>query len=170
MIEIREERPGDVEAIREVNREAFAQAQEAELVEKLRENCRELLSLVAIVEGQVAGHILFSPATIEGESKTLPGMALGPMAVLSEYQGRGVGSALIREGIAGLRRILCPFVIVLGHATYYPKFGFEPASRRHVRCEWEVPDEVFMILVLDEGKVKGVEGVARYRPEFSEAL
>jgi putative acetyltransferase len=61
-------------------------------------------------------------------------------------------------------------VIVLGHADYYPRFGFEPASRYGVRSEWEVPDEAFMILVLNESVVQGISGVARYRPEFVEAV
>lgn len=170
MIEIREERPDDTEAIREVNREAFGQAQEAELVERLREKCSDLLSLVAVVEDQIVGHILFSPATIESEGATLQGVALGPMAVLPEYQRRGIGSALVRDGIAGLARTPCPFVIVLGHAAYYPRFGFEVASRHGIRCEWEVPDEAFMILVLDRAKVEGAKGIAKYRSEFSEAM
>jgi putative acetyltransferase len=58
----------------------------------------------------------------------------------------------------------------LGHAEYYPRFGFEPASRYGIGSEWEVPDEVFMILVLNEAEMKGISGVAKYRQEFDEAL
>lgn len=170
MISVREEQPGDIQAVREVNNRAFGQPQEADLVDKLRRNCKELLSLVAMSEDQVVGHILFSPATIESEDRTVQGMGLAPMAVLPEYQRQGIGSELVRSGIARLAGIQCPFVIVLGHADYYPRFGFEPASRRGIWSEWEVPADAFMILTLNESEMRGISGVARYRPEVAEAL
>jgi putative acetyltransferase len=76
----------------------------------------------------------------------------------------------VREGIKILKRRNCPFVIVLGHAEYYPRFGFEPANRYRIRSEWEVPDDAFMILVLNPSIMRDVSGVARYRREFGEAL
>ncbi len=167
---IRNEQPQDAEAIREIHVRAFDQPVEAELVETLRRNCDDLLSLVAIVENQVVGHILFSPATIEGADETLQGMGLAPMAVLPEFQRQGIGSELVRAGLKILERKQCPFVIVLGHAVYYPRFGFEPASRHGVRCEWEVPDEAFMLLALDKSIRPKLAGLAKYRPEFSEAV
>ncbi len=88
------------------------------------------------------------------------------MAVLPDRQRDGIGSKLVRRGLDELRERNCPFVIVLGHPEYYPRFGFEPASKRGVRCKWEVPDEVFMILVLDEAAMAGVSGLAHYRSEF----
>lgn len=167
MIEIREEQPEDREAIREVNIRAFAQSHEADIVDDLRRNCNDLLSLVARMENQVVGHILFSPASIESKARTIQGMALAPMAVLPEFQQRGVGSELVRTGIAELKRRLCPFVIVLGYAGYYPRFGFEPAGVYGIRSEWEVPEDAFMLLVLNESEMRGISGVARYRPEFT---
>lgn len=143
--------------------EAFGQPQEAALIDALRSNCDDLLSLVAVNGEDVVGHILFSPATLG----SVRGMGLAPMAVTPECQKGGVGSQLIRVGLATLAERGCPFVIVLGHAEYYPRFGFEPASARGVRCEWDVPDEVFMLLVLDEPRMDGVSGLARYRQEFS---
>ena len=89
------------------------------------------------------------------------------MAVLPEHQRQGVGAVLIETGTERLKQLGYPFVIVLGHAEYYPRFGFKPASRFGVVCEWEVPDEAFMLLVLDETKMKDVSGLARYRREFS---
>lgn len=166
MISIREEQPQDKNAIREVNIRAFGQSEEADIVDKLRQNCSDVLSLVAIIQNQVVGHILFSPARIEGENRIVHGMGLAPMSVLPQHQRQGIGSELVRTGIARLQNRRCPFVIVLGHAQYYPRFGFEPASRRGIRCEWEVPDEAFMILVLSERKLHGLAGVARYRQEF----
>ena len=170
MIRIREEQPEDVRAIRELNKRAFGQPQEADIVDNLRQNCKDLLSLVAIMENQVVGHVLFSPATIEGDGKTTRGMGLAPMAVLPEYQRQGVGSELIQTGIARLRRRQCPFIIVLGHVEYYPRFGFKPANTCGIRCELEVPEDAFMILVLSNSEMQDISGVARYRPEFIETM
>jgi putative acetyltransferase len=163
MIEIRTERPGDAAAIRDLNRRAFGQDQEGNIVDALRSNGAALLSLVATLNDQEVGHLLYSPASV-GE---VTGAALGPMAVLPEYQRQGIGSRLIEAGNLKLGNAGCPFIIVLGHANYYPRFGFKPASAYGIECEWEVPDDVFMILVLDEAKMQGVSGLARYRPEFS---
>ena len=170
MIKVREELAQDIKAIREVNISAFGQNQEADLVNKLRQNCDGLMSLVAVIQNHVVGHILFSPATIEFEDRTIRGMGLAPMAVLPEYQRRGIGAELIHTGITRLKSRGCPFVVVLGHADYYPRFGFEPASHYGIWNEWEVPEEAFMILVINESEMHGVSGVARYQPEFSEAL
>lgn len=167
MIGVREEQPRDRSAIREVNIRAFGQPEEADIVDRLRQNCTELLSLVAIRQDRVVGHILFSPVRIEGENRAVHGMGLAPMAVLPEYQGQGIGSELVRTGIASLESRRCPFVVVLGDAQYYPRFGFEPASLRGIRCEWDVPDQAFMTLVLSEAEMHGLAGVARYRQEFA---
>jgi putative acetyltransferase len=170
MIIIRKEQPQDLKTIREVNRRAFGQTQEADLVDKLRQNHRDLLSLVAVIQNEVVGHILFTPVTIESAARTVRGMGLAPMAVLPEYQRQGIGSTLVRSGIEQLKKRQCPFIIVLGHAEYYPKFHFEPASRYGIRSEWQVPDEAFMILLLNESEMQDISGVARYLPEFSEAM
>ena len=162
-MEIREETNADVEAIREVNRSAFGQEQEGNIVDALRSNGAALLSLVAIVDGEVVGHIMYSPALV-GETT---GAALGPMAVLPEFQRQGVGSRLVEAGNKRLKEKGCPFVIVVGHAEYYPRFGFTPATKHGIRCEWDLPDDVFMIALLDPVKLQGVSGLARYRHEFS---
>jgi putative acetyltransferase len=168
MITIREEQSQDVAAIREVNIGTFGQPQEADIVDKLRENCDDLLSLVAEVQDQVVGHILFSPVTIDSGERALGGMGLAPMAVLPDYQRQSIGSELVRAGIASLAARQCPFVIVLGHPDYYPRFGFKPASRYGISSDWQVPDAAFMILILDRAKLQGISGVAKYRPEFAE--
>ena len=103
MIGIREEQPQDIGAIRELNLWVFGKAQEAVLVDKLRQNCNDLLSLVAVKQNQVVGHILFSPATVETPQKKVQGMALAPMAVLPEYQRQGIGSRLVRTGVEKLK-------------------------------------------------------------------
>ena len=168
MITIREEQPQDIKIIHDLNKRAFGQTQEADLVDRLRQTCDDLLSLVALIENEVVGHILFTPVVVEGEQEVLQGMALAPMAVLPEYQRQGIGSELVRNGIEKLNKRQCPFIIVLGHAEYYPRFGFEPASRYGIRSEWEVPDDAFMILVVNESELQGGAGLARYRPEFAE--
>ncbi len=170
MTTIRREEPRDGKGIREVNLLAFGQPQEADVVDRLRQDCPDLLSLVAVRDDRVVGHILFSPATIEDKNGTVRGMGLAPMSVLPEYQRQGVGSQLVRAGLAELKAGSCPFVIVLGHPEYYPRFGFERASIRGISSEWEVPDEAFMALVLDQAAMQGVSGVARYRPEFAAAM
>jgi len=117
------------------------------------------------------GHILFSPARIEGKEKAWEGMGLAPLAVPPKRQRQGIGSQLIDSGIRMLKEKGCPFVIVLGHPEYYQRFGFRPASRRGVRCQWEgVPDEAFMILILDDEAMVGAAGVGRYRSEFDQAI
>lgn len=164
LIEIREERPGDIAAVREVNRRSFGQDQESNIVDALRTNGATLLSLIAMVNSQVAGHILYSPLTV---AENVKGVALGPMAVAPEYQRQGIGARLVEAGNRKIKDAGYPFIIVVGHAEYYPRFGFKPASEYGVKCEWDIPDEVFMLLVLDEAKMQGVSGLARYRLEFS---
>jgi len=164
LIEIREERPDDIAAVREVNRRTFGQEQESNIVDALRANRASLVSLVAIVSGSVVGHILYSPATI---GDVVNGAALGPMAVLPEHQRQGIGARLIETGNRKIKDSRYAFIIVVGHPEYYPRFGFRPASEYGIKCEWDVPSEAFMVLILDAAKMKGVSGLARYRREFS---
>ena len=167
---VRPERSDDADLVRAVNLAAFEGAQEADIVDRLRVAAGRRLSLVAEVDGELVGHILFSEVTV-GEAPTATGMGLAPMAVLPAHQNRGIGSSLVRHGLATLRQEGCPFVVVLGHPAYYPRFGFVPASRHGVTCEYEgVPDEAFLVLELTAGGLHGVAGVARYRPEFAAAM
>ena len=162
-IVIRDEQPGDVRAIQEVNRRAFGQEQEGNIVDALRHDNGVLLSLVATSGGRVVGHILYSPAVVAG----VQGAALGPMAVLPDHQRQGIGSELVKAGNARMKEAGCPFVLVLGHAEFYPRFGFTSAGALGITCEWDVPDEVFMALVLDETVTSRLSGDAHYRREFS---
>ncbi len=171
MIIICPESPTDSSAIRSILEEAFGQALEAELVDALRASCRGLLSLVAVRGDRVVGHILFSPVTATAGTGSIDGMGLGPMAVMPQYQRQGIGSQLVNAGLEKLREKACPFVVVLGHPEYYPRFGFLPASQLGLDCQWEgIPDNVFLARVLHEGALDGVSGVARYRDEFNQAL
>lgn len=165
-IAIRSETAADIPGIHAVNASAFPTADEANLVDGLREIAEPFLSLVAEVDGAVVGHILFTPVHLDA-NPALPGMGLAPMAVLPEYQNQGIGSALVRAGLERLRAQGCPFVIVLGHEHYYPRFGFAPASRYSVQPTWEgVSDAVFMLLPLDPQALHGISGIVRYHPLF----
>jgi putative acetyltransferase len=90
-------------------------------------------------------------------------MGLAPMAVLPKYQRRVIGSQLVNTGLESLGERGCPFVIVLGHPSFYPRFGFVPASRYGLSCQWDgVPEAAFMVRVFDEAAISGVTGVVRY--------
>jgi len=171
MVVIREEMETDSPAIRRLNEEAFGQPAEADIVDRLSSSCAHLLSLVAVLEERIVGHILFSPVIFESDERERERMGLGPMAVLSSLQNQGIGSLLVEEGLARMRSAGCPFVVVLGHHGYYLRFGFERASKSRLRCQWEVvPDEAFMILVNEEGAIPAAGGVIHYREEFNEAI
>lgn len=165
MIVIRPEQAADHAAIREIHRQAFGQDLEGAIVDALRANGAAQVSLVASDGDHLVGHILYSPAHVGG----IAGAALGPMAVLPDYQRQGIGSRLVEAGNEQLRDAGCPFIVVVGHPEFYPRFGFTPARSAGLSCEWEVPDEAFMALILDEARMGGVRGVVSYQPEFSVA-
>jgi putative acetyltransferase len=163
VIEIREERPDDIEPVRTLNRRAFEQDQEGRIVDALRGAGAVTLALVAVAEDEVVGHILFSPLTAGAEA----GAALGPMAVRPEYQRHGIGSQLVAQGLERLRERGCPFVVVIGHANFYPRFGFRSAAAQGLTCEWDVPAEAFMVAILQANLTGRLRGRVQYRPEFS---
>lgn len=157
---IRLEIPADAPEIREVNRIAFARETEAQLVDSLRENGKLALSVVATLDGKVVGHILFTD--MEGTGQRLA--ALAPMAVLPVRQRCGIGSAMVREGLAYLREQGYDGVIVLGHPEYYPRFGFRAAAESGIRTQFDVPPESLFVLNLSGREL--TPGLARYPPEF----
>jgi putative acetyltransferase len=168
MITIRPERPEDAPQVRRVNELAFGQPAEADLVYRLKQGCTDTLSLVA-EDDAVVGHILFTPVVVESAGGRVLGTGLAPMAVLPDRQRQGIGSQLVRRGLDILRERGCPFVVVIGHPEFYPRFGFEPASIHGLACQWEgVPDAAFMVLVLDEHAMAGVSGLAKYKDEFND--
>lgn len=170
LITIREECPEDIIAIRDVNQQAFGQHQESQLIDDLRANKGILLSLVATLNDRVIGHILYSPVSVNINGDSIIGAGLGPMAVLPEYQRQGIGSKLIDTGNNMLQKSGFPFIVVLGHPEYYPRFGFKPASAYGIKCEWDVPDDVFMVMFFDQTIVKQISGLAKYRQEFSSVV
>lgn len=169
MIVIRPEIPEDIPAIREINRRAFETPVEAALVDTLRASRAMTLSLVALLEGVPTGHICFSPVMVVGAHGRFEATGLGPMAVLPERQRSGIGSELVKTGLEELRQMGAPAVFVLGHAGFYPRFGFLPASHRSIHFSMDVPDEAFMLLELRPGALQGISGTVYYRQEFYEA-
>jgi putative acetyltransferase len=165
---IRDEAPADVASIHALNEAVFETDSEARLVDALRADGRLSLSLIAL-EGAVAvGHVAFSPLTItRADGGIVEGIGLGPMAVIRARQGSGIGTRLVATGLGRLRATGHPFCIVLGHPAYYPRFGFERASRFGIRWERDAPDDAFFVLELAPGGLLGVSGVVRYAPEFA---
>jgi putative acetyltransferase len=166
MVIVRPETPEDQEAIRRVNEAAFGRPNEADLVDALRRSGHSVLSLVAVKGGEVAGSIVFSPVSIEGGSVCRDALALAPMAVAPALQRQGVGSLLVRRGLEKSRLAGYSLVVVVGHPGYYPRFGFVPAKPRGFTCQYDVPDEVFMVAELQPGSLRGAGGIVRYPPEF----
>ena len=163
-ITVRTERGDDANAIRLVHLAAFPTADEAALVDRLRTADQCPVSLVAEVDGQVVGHIVFSPVTMDSACDR-PGLGLAPMAVLPSYQRRGIGSALVRQGLQECREQGYGFVVVLGHPEYYPRFGFRRASDEGLANEYRA-DDAFGVVELFPGALPG-PGLVRYGPEFA---
>jgi putative acetyltransferase len=167
-LEIRAERPEDVEAVRAIHLAAFGRASEAKLVDRLR-SVASTVSCVAVQAGHIVGHIFFSPVTIGGSCPD-PGLVMGlaPLAVLPDCQRQGIGTLLVRQGLADCAHLGCKAVVVLGHPNYYPRFGFIPAREKAIDCTYPVPDEVFMVLELVAGALQHCSGIVQYRPEFAD--
>jgi putative acetyltransferase len=161
---IRAEVPADAEAVRAVHEAAFPTDAEARLVGLLHQNGRATVSLVAELEGRVVGHVLFSPVSVE-TSPSAVGLGLAPVAVLPEFQRRGVGSGLIREGLDVCRRMGVEYVVLVGHPDYYPRFGFRRAGQFGLGNEYGA-DEAFQVIELRPGGIPS-GGLVRYGPEFA---
>jgi putative acetyltransferase len=163
-VEVRLERPGDHAAVREVNRLAFGRDDEALLVDALRVGGHAVLSLVAEDWGKVVGHVLFSDLPILTRSGTVAALALAPLAVLPARQRQGIGSRLVREGLRACADAGHRIIVVLGHPTYYPRFGFSAALARPLKAPFS--GESFMAVELVPGALHGVAGEILYPPPF----
>ena len=162
---VRVEEPADLPAVHAVNRAAFESAVEADLVDALRAQTAEAISLVA-EDGTIVGHIMFSPVRLTGVPE-LRAMALAPMSVMPGHQRTGIGSALVRDGLAECRRRGVEAVFVVGHPDYYPRFGFRRAADFGITCQFDVPDDVFMALELVEGALRGRTGKVLFHDAFN---
>ncbi len=164
-LDIRPETPADVPGIRVVEEMAFGRADEANLVDLCRQRGKVSLSLVAVCDGHVIGHVLFTPITLDPPRPGWRGLGLGPIAVLPEFQRTGIGSRLIQTGLEMCCEWGFDFVVLLGDPRYYSRFGFIPAREFGLENEYGVEDE-FMARELQPGVLKGTRALVRYIPEF----
>lgn len=169
MYTVRAECDADQDGARAVHRAAFPTDSEARLVDLLREHGQARVSLVAECYGQVVGHVLFSPVSVDAAAGQCWGLGLAPVAVLPAWQRRGVGSSLIREGLALCERQGAPFVVVLGEPEYYGRFGFKRAAAAGLGNEYGV-DQEFQVLDLRPGSLPAGGGLVRYGPEFADVV
>lgn len=162
---IRNEEEKDFSAVHALNASVFESPVEANLVDVLRKQARPFVSLVAEDNNTVVGHIMLSPVSLSGH----PGlkiMSLAPMAVAPAHQNKGVGSALVRTGLERCKELGFGAVVVLGHPGYYPRFGFSPSARFGIGCEYEAPEEAFMVVALQPGYLHGKTGTINYHAAF----
>lgn len=161
---IRHETPADRLAVRAINEAAFETGAEADLVDALREHGKFVLSLVAEANGEAVGHILFSDIVMEPGTPQSDVAGLAPMAVLPAWQGKGVGSALVRRGLEDCAELGYRAVFVLGNPAFYGRFGFVPARLHGITSDYQDAGDAFMVLSL--GKADLPRGHAHYQPEF----
>ncbi len=167
-INIRLEQPEDIEAVRRVNLDAFPEPAEANLVDALRASVAACISLVAEQDGEIIGHIMFSPVHLKEQQTTVKMAGLAPMAVSYAHQNKGIGSALVMEGLKIAEMQGYHVVVVLGHPEFYPRFGFVPSLPHGIKSEYDVPAEVFMILAFEEDVLEKLEGTIVYDDCFND--
>jgi len=172
MITIRSEKPEDFATIYEINKKAFNGEVEARLIDKIRqsENFIPELSLIALKDDKIVGHILFSKIKIKrGEEEKII-LALAPMSVLSEFQKQGIGSSLVREGLEISKKLGYYIVALVGHHDYYLRFGFTSARAKglEISLKMSIPDEAFMVCELEKDALKGIKGIVEFPPYFEE--
>jgi putative acetyltransferase len=166
---VRPEAASDRDAVRRVHATAFATPEEADLVDALRAGAAPLVSLVAEEDGDVVGHVMFSPVALPDHPE-LRLMGLAPLAVVPGRQRSGIGAALTRAGLEHCREIGVGAVVVLGHPDYYPRFGFVRADAFGIGCPFVgAPADAWMLLELDAGHLRGASGTAR-RPAGFDAF
>ena len=163
---IRPETAADTADIFAVEAAAFDRPTEAELVQKLQQSGLETISLVALLDDEVVGHIMFSPVTVKHEEGEFTAVGLGPVAVSPDHQNEGIGSELCRTGLAACLQAGYDLAFVLGHAKYYPRFGFMPSAPLGLLCQYDVPEEVFMVTELVPGALQNKRGTVYYHPLF----
>ncbi len=168
MIEIRPEADQDHEHVFAIHAAAFGRPSEARLVAALRGKQIPQLSLVAALDGRLAGHVLFSPLRIEGVGGSPPVGGLAPLGVDPAVQRRGVGSALIREGLVRAAEVGWLAVFLLGDPGYYARFGFVLAAPLGLRYRSEAYDRAFQVIELSPGALRGCRGLVHYPEAFAE--
>jgi len=166
MVKIAHESLADAEAIREINLEVFETDAEAKLVDNLRGSVSPFISMVALDQGMVIGHILFTPVDVAGSG--ISALGLGPMAVTAQRQGHGVGSSLIKEGLNLCRNNNTAAVFALGEPGYYSRFGFELAAGKELYYKSDKFAPYFMLIELVSGSLDKISGEVRYHRFFDD--
>ena len=161
---IRPEQPGDHAAIRTLDLAAFAPSTfEAEIVDALRQ-ANDHVPGLCLVDDELRGHVTISHAHVD----THPALALGPIAVDPAHQNRGIGTALVQEAIERASRTEYPLIALIGHPTYYPRFGFRPAAATFgITTHYDAPPEAWMALALP-AYAPHIRGAFRYAPAFGD--
>jgi HAD superfamily hydrolase (TIGR01509 family) len=170
LLALRPEIPDDLPGIRLVEEAAFPHHTEADLVDLARKRGKTTLSMVAVVEGNILGHVLFTPVTFDPPdpgNRSRRGLGLGPIAVLPEYQRKGIGSRLMRAGLDQARRLDYGFVVLLGDPAFYSRFGFKPGRAFGLSSDYGEGDE-FQVLELRPGVLTGIARKVKYITEFKE--
>ena len=165
-IAIRPEAPADFEAIRTVHAEAFGQPDEADLVERLRDDGEFVAALSAVRDGHVVGHIVFSRLPITAVNRKIAGAALAPLAVLPRWQRHGAGSVLVRSGLRHCAGLGIEAVVVLGHPTYYPRFGFSATLAQQLQAPFSGPAFMATALLPEAGEHLRNGATVRYARAF----
>jgi putative acetyltransferase len=168
LIEIREEIPADISAIRAVHGAAFGRDNEARLVEKLREAQLIAASIVATDKGKVIGNAVFSRLSVHAPDKPISALALAPVAVTPDYQSRSIGSRIIRYGLAVCAQRDHAAVLVLGSPHYYSRFGFSPNLAQKVQSRYSKFGEHWMAVELQKSSLSAGPLEATYPAEFQE--
>ena len=165
MITIRKEKTEDYDAIDHVNRSAFGKEDAVGIVHRVREDGGMIVSLVAEDEEKIVGHILISEADFETTKGASKIAAIGPLVVLPEYQGKGVGSQLMHVGLEETKMRGYGIVVLLGHPKYYVRFGFSPELGAKVTSKYSSKGPAWMALELKGGALD-ICGTARYHSAF----
>lgn len=172
-LRIRQEKKDDRPIVFELIRKAFEEEKMSDhnehfLVNELKTSSAFIpeLSLVAEREKRLVGYILLTKILIRNEYREYPSLALAPVAVLPEFQNKGIGTQLIKAAHKIAMGMGYGSVILLGHAEYYPRFGYRPAADFHIHFPSEIPEENFMAIELKRGALKNVSGTVVYPPEF----
>ncbi|WP_264551749.1 GNAT family N-acetyltransferase [Flavobacterium sp. N2038] len=174
-IKLRQESKKDYECVFQLIEKAFEKEEYSDhreqfLVERLRDSEAFIpeLSIIAEVDGKITGHILFTKLEIKNQSQSFQSLALAPVSVLPEFQGKGIGSKLILYGHDVAKKLGYKSVILLGHQDYYPRFGYEVCEKYHINMPFDVPAENCMVIALTEDGLKGVSGEVVYPKAFFE--
>jgi putative acetyltransferase len=167
---IRTETANDFKNVYQLNYEAFGNREdEARLVERIRHSKGFVsgLSIVSEEDGDITGHLLLSKAEIIDQETSCEVIVLAPIAVRPDLQKKGIGTKLINEGLKRCAALGFYVVCLIGHPTYYPRFGFKQARSCGLELkQFDVPDEVFMVCELREGELNNINGELRYPESF----